>query len=94
MREVLVGLPLLMSGEEGRQAALARSFGDRLAERGFDVIYWDERLTSWQAEGDLRDARGRRDRSLGTVDSAAARIVLQEYLDARRRPLRSPQEAR
>lgn len=83
-----------MGGEEGRQAALARSFGDRLAERGFDVIYWDERLTSWQAEGDLRDARSRRDRAPGALDSAAARIILQEYLDAQRRPLRSPQEAR
>jgi putative Holliday junction resolvase len=83
---VVVGLPLNMDGSEGDQAAAARAFGDGLTESGLRVAYTDERLSSWEAGEQLR-AGGRRPprRESGELDSAAARLILQQYLDARRR---------
>jgi putative holliday junction resolvase len=83
---VIVGLPRNMDGTEGPQAAAARAFGARLAAASVEVIYVDERLTSWEA-GERLAAGGRRpSRASGELDSAAARLILQDYLDARRIP--------
>jgi putative Holliday junction resolvase len=89
---VVVGLPLNMDGSEGDQAAAARAFGDGLTENGLRVAYEDERLSSWGASEGLRES-GRRPpkRGSGELDSAAARLILQQYLDARRRT-RPPEE--
>jgi putative holliday junction resolvase len=78
---VVIGLPRNMDGSEGVQAAAARKFGERLAAVGLVVDYQDERLTTWQAVEQLGPRRGR-DRRSGELDSAAARLILQEYLDA------------
>ena len=83
---VVIGLPLNMDGSEGGQAAEARAFGERLSRIGLAVAYEDERLTSWEAAERLA-SRGRRpSRAGGELDSAAARLILQQYLDARRPP--------
>lgn len=80
---VVLGLPLNMDGSEGPQAAAARAFGERLASAaGLEVVLVDERLTSWQAAEQLAAEGRRADRASGEVDSAAARMILQEYLDA------------
>ena len=78
---VVLGLPRNMDGSEGSQAAAARDFGEQLAAIGLVVHYQDERLTSWQAGEQIGPRRGR-DRRSGELDSAAARLILQEYLDA------------
>jgi putative Holliday junction resolvase len=79
---VVLGLPRNMDGSEGPQAAAARAFGERLGGIGLAVVYVDERLTSWEA-GERLAARGvRPSRRSGELDSAAARLILQEYLDA------------
>lgn len=88
---VVVGLPLSMDGSEGSQAAAARAFGDGLAENGLRVAYEDERLSSWEAGEQLRAAGRRPRRGSGELDSTAARLILQQYLDARRR-MGSPEE--
>ena len=86
---VVVGLPRNMDGSEGAQAAAARAFGEALRAHGLEVRYVDERLTSWEA-GERLAASGRLQirerRRSGEVDSAAARLILQDYLDARRSP--------
>jgi putative Holliday junction resolvase len=83
---VVVGLPRNMDGSEGPQAAAARAFGERLAAIGLNVVFHDERLTSWAAAEQMA-AEGRRPhRSTGELDSAAAAVMLQDYLDARARP--------
>jgi putative Holliday junction resolvase len=88
---VVVGLPRNMDGSEGSQAAAARAFGAELSARGLAVVFVDERLTSWEA-GERLSAEGRRPRrASGQKDSAAARLILQEYLDARVSPP-APQE--
>ena len=80
---VVLGLPRNMDGSEGAQAAAARAFGEELAAIGLEVVFVDERLTSWQA-GEQLAAEGRRpSRASGERDSAAARLILQEYLDGR-----------
>jgi putative Holliday junction resolvase len=92
---VVVGLPLNMDGSEGPQAFEARAFGARLAERGLDVVFSDERLTSWAAGEELAAADRRVTRASGELDSAAARLLLQQYLDApRRAAAHDPEESR
>ena len=88
---IVLGLPCNMDGSEGPQAAAARDFGEKLAAIGLKVAYQDERLTSWQAAEQIGPRRGRERRS-GELDSAAARLILQEYLDAAAPPP-PPQEA-
>lgn len=90
---ILLGLPLNDDGSEGPQAAAARAFGARLADVGLAVDYVDERLSSWQASAELAAAGRRPGRRSGELDSAAARIFLQEYLDAREPPPGDPEES-
>ncbi|GIW13202.1 MAG: putative pre-16S rRNA nuclease [Tepidiforma sp.] len=80
--EVLVGLPLSLSGGRGPQARSVESFIAEL--RGavtVPVRTADERLTSAQAARQAPDAARRRD---GSLDSLAAALLLQAELDARR----------
>lgn len=80
--EVIVGLPLSMSGRESEQTARAREFANRLRQRlPVPVTEWDERLSSVQA---ARTVRGRERRAAGELDSAAAAVILQAVLDSRR----------
>ena len=83
---VVLGLPRNMDGSEGPQAAAARAFGERLGGIGLEVVYVDERLTSWEAGERLAAGGARPSRRSGELDSAAARLILQEYLDAFARP--------
>ena len=83
--QVLIGIPLHMSGDESRQSAHTREFGERLQRRtGLIVEYWDERWTSVQAERMLRDSGVKVDRKDGTVDRISAVILLESYLDSLR----------
>jgi putative Holliday junction resolvase len=81
---IVVGLPRNMDGTEGAQAAAARVFGAQLGTIGLEVDFVDERLSSWQAGEDLAAAGRRPERASGEKDSAAARLILQEWLDRRR----------
>jgi putative Holliday junction resolvase len=82
--QIVVGLPRNMDGSEGTQAAAARAFGAQLTAIGLEVVFADERLTSWQAGEQLAAAGRRPERASGEKDSAAACIILQEWLDRRR----------
>lgn len=90
---VVVGLPLNMDGSEGPQAAAARAFGERLGGMGLAVTHVDERLSSWEAGERLREAGRRPVRRSGELDSTAARLILQQYLDDRRRAGRAVEES-
>ena len=82
--EVVVGLPLQLSGAEGEAARLARGYAVSLAKRiePVRVRLVDERLTTVAAHRRLRDSgvpgRGQR----AVVDQAAAVLILQSALDA------------
>jgi putative Holliday junction resolvase len=81
-----VGLPLLLSGEEGQGATAARRFAARLRESlgDVDVELWDERLTTVQAERTLISANVKRRKRRQVVDGFAAVLILENYLDSRR----------
>ena len=86
-QSVVVGLPMLESGEEGEQARRTRRFGDALARRlDVPVVYQDERFSSVRAEAAISDAgaSGRTSSRGGKrhVDDAAAAVILQAYIDA------------
>jgi putative pre-16S rRNA nuclease len=77
VERVVVGLPLTLRGEEGMQAARARTFAERLGRRvSVPVELHDERLTTRLAErtGGAADA-----------DSRAAAHLLESYLAGSRR---------
>jgi putative Holliday junction resolvase len=81
---ILVGLPLHMSGEEGRQADWAREFAQLLGNyTGVPVILRDERWTSREAERTLRGAGVANGDRKAAIDRVSAAILLQSYLDSR-----------
>jgi len=82
---VVVGHPLLMSGESGARAAHAERFAEALRSiLPVPVVLQDERLSTAEAERALREAgAGGRDRRRA-VDRSAATVILQAYLDALR----------
>ena len=81
--EIVVGLPLSMSGDSGAQAGKVREFIRDLKSRtDLPIKTVDERLSTVQAQGMLRQSgRRRRDRDRGEIDAAAAAVILQTYLD-------------
>ena len=81
---LVAGLPTGMSGREGAQAAETRRFADSVGvSLELPLAYWDERLTSTQAERMLIDAGMRRKDRRGQIDALAASLMLQSYLDSR-----------
>ena len=92
VERVVIGLPLNMDGSEGSQAELVRAFGARLGGIGLVVDYEDERLSTWEAGEQMAGAGRRARRGSGELDSTAARVILQQYLDARHGPGRPPEE--
>lgn len=92
-KRAVLGLPKHMSGEIGRKAREAMEFAEKLKDAsGIEIILWDERLTTVQAEramleGDLSRMKRKKRR-----DIIAAQLILQSFLDSRRRREPSPQE--
>ena len=79
---LLIGRPLHMSGDESRQSAYTDEFAERL--RGMfelPIVFWDERLTSAEAERMLRQAGASTDQKKKAVDRLAAMLLLQSYLE-------------
>ncbi|MDM4763250.1 Holliday junction resolvase RuvX [Galbitalea sp. SE-J8] len=89
--ELIVGLPLSLSGAETPSTDDARAFAARLATAdGPAVRLVDERLSTVTAQGAMR-AAGRSTRSSRSViDQAAAVVILQHALDAERSSGRAP----
>ena len=79
----VIGLPLHMSGDESRQATYTRDFAARLeSATGLPVKFWDERMTTIQAERVLRESGISIEKRAKAVDRLAAVILLESYLDA------------
>lgn len=78
----VVGLPLLMSGEDGPQAEITRAFAERLKERsGLPVDLVDERLSTQAAMRALNEMQVAGKRKKELIDQSAAAIILQTWLD-------------
>ena len=82
--EIVVGLPLRMSGMEGTQSEKMRRFAEDLGKAsGLPVHLWDERLTSAEANRVLRDSEMSIKRRGEVVDRLAAVLILQSWMEAR-----------
>ncbi len=85
VERVVVGLPLSLDGSLGPQAQRVKSFADALAERTeLPVVTWDERLSTVAAGRALADAGVKRGKRKKRLDSTAASLILQGYLDRQR----------
>jgi len=80
--EIVVGHPLNMDDTAGPKAKEAEAFAARL-RAAFDlpVHLIDERLTSYEAESTIAKAKRRDVRASGIIDSRAATLILQDFLD-------------
>jgi putative Holliday junction resolvase len=82
---IVVGFPLNMDGSAGPQARRARTFAGRLrGSLGVEVVMWDERLTTVEADNAMLSANLKPDERRARRDAVAAAILLQDYLDALR----------
>ncbi|MCF3648484.1 Holliday junction resolvase RuvX [Synoicihabitans lomoniglobus] len=86
--ELVLGYPLNMDDSVGPKARESEAFAVRLREAtGLPVHLVDERLTSHVAESSLPKHKLREMRASGVIDSRAAAIILQDYLDQRFPPM-------
>ena len=83
--EIVVGLPLSLSGQVGPQAKRVAQFAETLDEQtSLPIVCVDERYSTVEAERLLRQAGVQPSREKARVDAAAAAVILQSYLDSRR----------
>ena len=81
--ELVVGLPLSLSGREGPQARSVRQLVEVIrTQTVLRVRTVDERYSTVDAERRMRDAGVKPSLNRGRVDSAAAAIILQAYFDS------------
>jgi putative Holliday junction resolvase len=80
---IVVGLPLALDGSEQDTSRDARSIAESLRRRTrVEIVVWDERLTTVQAERALLEAGVRRGKRREAIDRVAAALMLQSYLDS------------
>ncbi len=81
---IVIGLPKNMDGTLGASAAKAKSFGEQLSQviPTTKILFWDERLTTREAQRALHTAGKNAKQSKKMIDQVAAQILLQNYLDS------------
>ncbi len=93
VKQMVVGWPLHMSGDEGKQSAKAAAFAEELREHfRMPVHLIDERLTTAEAQRVLRSSDMSIQRRGMVVDRLAAVLILQSWLDARGNSMPNPYE--
>ena len=81
---LVVGLPYSMDGTIGFQAKRVQKFAQRLSQAlELPIEYVDERLTSVEAEAQLKAQKRFSSYDKGLIDKQAAAIILQQWLDCR-----------
>ena len=83
IEKIVLGLPKHMNNDIGERAEKTLEFRDMLTRRtGLEVIMWDERLTTVEAERTLIESSVRREDRKKYIDKIAAVFILQGYLDS------------
>ena len=91
VKEIVVGLPLRMSGAEGTQADKMQIFAEELRKRfRLPVHLYDERLTSAEANRLLRETELSIEKRGKAVDRMAAVLILQGWMANRASSIRDP----
>ena len=84
--EIVIGLPISMNGTHSPKTKEVLDFTEKLAKvTSIPLKTWDERLTTVQAERALLEADVSRAKRRLAIDKLAAQIILQSYLDSRKR---------
>lgn len=84
IKEIVLGNPLRMSGQEGTQSQKVAEFAEELRQRfHLPVHLWDERLTSAEANRLLRENEVSTKRRAQAVDRMAAVLILQSFMQSR-----------
>lgn len=82
VEEIVVGYPLSLTGVAGKQAAIVDSFIKKLeVEFALPVAKYDERLSSKEADVWLKQMGVRGKKARKKIDSVAAALILQSYMD-------------
>jgi len=86
-QRLVVGLPLNMDGTPSEMSQRAEKFARRLHGRfGLPVLTWDERLSSYEARGEMlahsKEIRGKQNFRASGVDSLSARLILESWFAA------------
>lgn len=85
LEQVIIGLPLMLSGKESPMSSQVREFAAVLQTHiSAPILFWDERLTSAGVEKMLKDADVSRKKRAALSDSLSAISILQNYLDSLR----------
>ena len=83
VKKIVLGLPKHMNGDEGIRAGISRDFKALLEQtRNVEVILWDERLSTVSAQKTMISANMNRQKRKKMIDTMAAVVILQGYLDA------------
>ena len=83
VEKIVLGFPKNMNNTVGERAEKALEFGEMLKKRTrLEVIMWDERLTTVEADRTLIEAGVRRENRKQYLDGIAAVFILQGYLDS------------
>ena len=83
VERIVLGLPKHMNNDLGERAQKALAFGEMVKRRtGLEVVMWDERLTTVEAERTLIENNVRRENRKQYIDKIAAVFILQGYLDS------------
>lgn len=85
INKIILGFPKNMNNTIGERGNTTLKFKDKLIEwYGIDVVMQDERLTTVEATNYLLEADMSRKKRKKKIDSLAANIILQSYLDKER----------
>ena len=83
VERIVLGLPKHMNNDLGERAEKALAFGEMVKRRtGLEVVMWDERLTTVEAERTLIENNVRRENRKQYIDKIAAVFIWQGYLDS------------
>lgn len=82
--KVVIGLPKNMDGTLGFRADITKEFADDLQKAlpDIEIVFWDERLTTVEAANYLNFTNTRGKARKNVIDTLAAEIILQSYIDA------------
>ncbi|MGI6108795.1 MAG: Holliday junction resolvase RuvX [Eubacteriaceae bacterium] len=91
---IVAGLPLSLDGGESAQTRKAKNYAGFLKNAlGIPVVFWDERLTTEESHDILSESGIRKSDRKQMIDTVAAQIILQEYLEANRPAVNSNQNS-
>lgn len=81
IEKIVIGLPLNLSGDESPMSIFVREFARSIEYMGIEIVLWDERFTSVEARRAIHQMGKKPSFNKKMVDTIAATLILQSYLD-------------